>query len=98
MALFTLGEELESLAITNDLLKTSAQEQPYRMATVYAWRGENDLAFEWLEAAFKQRDSGLANILAYREFGSLKADPRYPIFLEKLGLLEAFKAMPKSVE
>jgi TolB-like protein/Tfp pilus assembly protein PilF len=98
MALFTLGEEMESLAITNDLLKTSAQERPYRMATVYAWRGENDLAFKWLEAAFEQRDSGLANILAYREFDSLKADPRYPIFLEKLGLLEAWKAMPKSLE
>jgi adenylate cyclase len=98
MALFTLGEELESLAITNDLLKTSAQERPYRMASVYAWRGENDLAFEWLEAAFEQHDSSLANILRYREFDNLKADPRHTIFLEKLGLLEAWKAMPKSVE
>jgi len=66
------------------------------MATVYAWRGENDLAFKWLEAAFEQRDSSLANILTWREFDSLKADPRYPIFLKKLGLLEAWKAMPKS--
>jgi hypothetical protein len=64
MALFTLGEEIESLAITNEFLNTSAQERPLQMAAIYAWRGE--------------------------------ADPRYSIFLEKLGLLEAWKAMPKS--
>ncbi len=95
MALFTLGEEFKSLAITNDFLKTTAQNQPYRMATIYAWRGENDPAFEWLGVAFEQRDSQLDGILTWREFDKLKTDPRFPIFLQKLGLLEAWKAMPK---
>jgi hypothetical protein len=30
------------------------------------------------------------------QIAALAADPRYPIFLEKLGSLEAWKAMPKS--
>ena len=94
MALFTLGEEMESLAMTNEMLETSAQEQPFMLATVYAWRGEDDSAFEWLEVAFEQRDTSLANILVFRDLDYLKADPRYRVFLEKLGLLEAWKAMP----
>jgi len=36
----------------------------------------------------------LANILVFRDLDYLKADPRYRVFLEKLGLLEAWKAMP----
>lgn len=96
MALFTLGKEAESLAITNEFLNTTAQDRPFQMAALYAWRGEIDSALQWLETAFEQRDSGLSNILIWREFNSLKADPRFPVFLEKPGLLEAWKTMPKS--
>ena len=93
-ALFTLGEEMESQAIISKLLETSAEKYPMRMAIIYAWRGENDSAFEWLEVAFEQRDAGLSYILWSFALARLKSDPRYPIFLEKLGLLEAWKAMP----
>ncbi|MFB3077740.1 MAG: tetratricopeptide repeat protein, partial [Lysobacterales bacterium] len=92
--LFTLGEEMESQAITNEILETSAEEYPLQMAIIYAWRGENDSAFEWLEAAFEQRDGRLHNILWIDALARLESDPRYPVFLDKLGLLEAWKAMP----
>ena len=36
----------------------------YQVGDVYAWRGEKDKAFEWLERAYQQRDSGL-NGIAY---------------------------------
>jgi tetratricopeptide (TPR) repeat protein len=55
---------------------------------------ENDSAFEMLEAAFEQRDSRLSHFLQPNSFDRLKADPRYPVFLEKLGLLEYWKAIP----
>lgn len=61
---------------------------------IYAWRGENDSAFESLELAFEQHHNGLANILLNDALTRLGSDPRYPIFLEKLGLLEAWKGMP----
>jgi tetratricopeptide (TPR) repeat protein len=91
---FTLGKEMESLAMTNEYLKTSAQDRPMSMASIYAWRGENDSAFQWLETAYEQRDSGLSNILLWEDYTILETDPRYPVFLEKMGLLEAWKAMP----
>jgi adenylate cyclase len=91
---FTLGKDMESLAMTNEYLKTSARDRPMLMASIYAWRGENDSAFQWLETAYEQRASGLSNILLWEHYTILETDPRYPVFLEKMGLLEAWEAMP----
>ena len=93
--LFIMGEEEESRALTSEFLNTPAQFGPFAKAQVYAWRGENDDAFKSLEFAFEQHNLSLANILLYDAFHHLEPDPRYPIFLEKLGLLEAWKAMPR---
>jgi TolB-like protein/Tfp pilus assembly protein PilF len=94
-ALFILGEEEESRALTREFLNTPVQEYPFPKARIYAWRGENDAAFEALEAAFDQHQPGLANFLLVDAFHHLESDPRYPVFLEKLGLLEAWQAMPR---
>jgi len=93
--LFELGQTMESRALTSEFLKTPVQEHPFPKAEIYAWRGENDSAFEALEAAFVQRDTRLSNFLLDSSFERLEADPRYPVFLEKLGLLEYWKAMPR---
>jgi TolB-like protein/Tfp pilus assembly protein PilF len=92
--LFFMGREQESRALTNEFLQTPAQEAPHAKAVIHAWRGENDEAFRFLELAYEQRHSGLANILITPALARLASDPRYPVFLEKLGLLEAWKAMP----
>jgi hypothetical protein len=36
----------------------------------------------------------LANILLDDAFRHLEPDPRYPVFLEKMGLLKAWESMP----
>ena len=92
--LFNLGKEKESLALTSEILKTPIHENPYLKAEIYTWRGEYDSAFEALDAAFDQHYSRLSNFLFYDGFDRLEGDPRYPVFLEKLGLLEYWKAMP----
>jgi hypothetical protein len=48
-------------------------------------RGEKDAAFEWLERAFAQRDSGLAFMRGHAQLGSLHDDPRWRPFLAKMG-------------
>ena len=94
-ALFIMGEEEESWALHSEFLNTPAQFGPFTKAQIYSWRGENDDAFKFLEIAFEQHNHGLTNILARGAFHHLESDPRYPVFLEKLGLLEAWKAMPR---
>ena len=88
-----MGKEDESRALISEFLATPAHVGPISKAIIYSWRGENDSAFESLEVAFDQHHSGLASILIIDAFHHLEADPRYPVFLEKLGLLEAWKAM-----
>jgi hypothetical protein len=51
-------------------------------------RGEADLAFEWLERAYAQRDGGLLDIKGSRFLRGLAGDPRYEAFLRKLKLPE----------
>ena len=92
--LFAMGKEDESRALTRDFLNTPVEIGTYAKAMIHAVRGENDSAFEFLDVAFEQHDSRLANILLDAPMHHLEADPRYPVFLEKLGLLEAWQAMP----
>ena len=58
----------------------------YQVGDIYAWRGEKDKAFEWLERAYQQRDSGLNGIAYDPLLEGLKSDPRYDALLKKLGL------------
>jgi tetratricopeptide (TPR) repeat protein len=43
-------------------------------------------AFLWLDTAYEQHDLALASVLSFPELASLKSDPRWPAFLDKMGL------------
>jgi len=90
-----LGREAEARALINKLLITSAEKSPLAMGATFASLGENDLAFEWYEKAFQQNPGAFAYFLRRPWNKGLESDPRYPAFVEKLGLLEAWKAIPK---
>jgi len=96
--LSAMGREAEAQIIINRLLKSSALQNPGVMGIVYAWRGENDLAFEWLEKDYLVRPANFSFFLINPWFKNLEGDPRYPVFLEKIGLLEYWKAMPRPDE
>jgi len=53
---------------------------------VYASRKDFDGAFEWLERAYRQHDPGLAWSKSDSLLIPLHADPRWPVFLKKIGL------------
>jgi tetratricopeptide (TPR) repeat protein len=78
----------EADAVLAQFIKADADVAAYQIATVYAYRGEPDRAFEWLERAYRQRDPGLGWGKADFFFESLHADPRWPVFLHKMGLAD----------
>jgi len=82
----TLGHAAESQAALEEEITGFAVGAAYQIVQVYAWRGENDKAFEWLERALVQRDGGLSFILIDPLLASLRSDARYPAFLQKMGL------------
>jgi len=63
-------------------------EAAYQVATVYAARNELELAFQWLERAYDQRDPGLSEMKCEPLLRALHADPRWEAFLRKMGLLD----------
>jgi tetratricopeptide (TPR) repeat protein len=73
-------------AALKELIAKNAADSAYQIADVYAWRGEKDKAFEWLQRAYQQRDSGLNGIAYDPLLASLKADPRYGALLKQLEL------------
>lgn len=92
---YSLGNEERAQAYLTKLNNGRAAELPYGMAMIYAWREENDAAFDWLERAYEQKDFRLAYFLGHMFFRNLVDDPRYPDFVERLGLLQEWEAMPR---
>lgn len=82
----TLGNEEASRKALADLVATQSDVAEYQIAEVYAWRGEADKAFEWLDRAYTSRDPGVCLVKADPFIVSLRSDPRYAAFLEKLKL------------
>jgi TolB-like protein/DNA-binding winged helix-turn-helix (wHTH) protein/Flp pilus assembly protein TadD len=58
----------------------------WQIARVYAWRGENDLAFKWAERAYAHRDTGITWIKIETDFRGLRSDARYAALLRKMNL------------
>ncbi len=80
------GRQAKSDAALRGLIDKYAQESAYQVAEAYAYRGELDLAFQWLERAYAQRDPGLSSIKSNAMLRSLYGDSRWQSFLEKMGL------------
>ena len=86
LVLSALGQAAEAdqaLAIAIEEHKESAT---YLNVIAYAWVGNADKAFRWMDIAYEQRDSFLAEILSNPLLARLKSDPRWPAFLDKMGL------------
>ena len=88
MAEHSLKNVQGSQQALDELIAKYAHESAFQVAEVYAWRGERDQAFAWLERAYQQRDSGLADVKVDPLLQSLYADPRYPALLRKMNLPE----------
>jgi serine/threonine-protein kinase len=86
MAEHSLGNEAASRRALEQLIASYAEKGAYNVAEAYAWRGERDLAFEWLERAYQGRDPGLIEIKGDPLIGSVRSDPRYAALLAKLKL------------
>ena len=88
MAEYSLGHAKESQRALDRLIAKSGHDCAYCVAAVYAWRGEKDKAFEWLERAFVLHESNLTDIKDTPEFDSLRSDARYSALMHKMNLPE----------
>jgi TolB-like protein/DNA-binding winged helix-turn-helix (wHTH) protein len=83
IAYHALGREKESDAALSEFI-AKYHEGAYQVAEVYAFRNQSDEAFERLNRAYAQRDSGLIGTKVDPLLKSLHNDPRFVVFLKKL--------------
>jgi TolB-like protein/Tfp pilus assembly protein PilF len=60
--------------------------RPFFYAMAYAWIGEKDKAFEWLERAYEVRSYFVTTIGVEPALDNLRSDPRFGALLKKIGL------------
>ena len=88
LAHHSLGHAQESQQLLDELMAKYAYSAAYQIAQIYAWRGEKDRAFEWLDRARAQRDGGLTNVKLDPLLRGLRGDARYRSLLRAINLPE----------
>jgi len=81
-----LGREQDSNAALTQLINQYQRSAAYQIAEIYANRGNSDLAFQWLNRAYQQRDGGMRSLKIDPLLKSLHKDPRYSELLTKMHL------------
>jgi TolB-like protein len=88
MAYFATGHKVESDAKLAEAIRVNRSDWPSEIARVYAFRGERNAAFEWLDRAYDARDETLYVIKDDPLLKNIEGDPRYKAFLKKMNLPE----------
>ena len=86
LAYHALGRIGDSNTALSQLITDHQANMAYQIAEVYAYRGEADKAFEWLDRAYEQRDAGLRSLKIDPHMNSLRRDQRYSDLLKKMNL------------
>jgi TolB-like protein/DNA-binding winged helix-turn-helix (wHTH) protein/Tfp pilus assembly protein PilF len=86
LAYHALGRKQDSNAALAGLIAKHHPYGAYQIAQVYAYRGESDKSFEWLDHAYQQRDPGLPEVKSNPLFKDLHHDPRYTELLKMMRL------------
>ncbi|MHB0972081.1 MAG: hypothetical protein ACYC7A_21900 [Thermoanaerobaculia bacterium] len=64
----------------------TAYVEPRRLAAIYAFAGDADAAFRWLERGLADRAPGIATFYSDPGFEGLKEDPRFLELAHRMGL------------
>jgi tetratricopeptide (TPR) repeat protein len=83
-----LGRTRESDAALQTLIAECGDTAPFPIAWVYTLRNDRDQAFAWLDRAWELRDAGISWVRGDTLLRNLHPDPRWPVFLKKIGLAD----------
>jgi TolB-like protein len=86
LAYYARGDRAAADAALAGMVANDRNLLAYQIAEVYAWRGETDKAFEWLQISYDNHDTGILSLLIDPLMRGLRGDPRYRAMLEKVGL------------
>ena len=90
---YALGNRVKADEYLAKLIENSGESYPFGIARVYGYRGDKDKTFEWLNNTLEKGNQFTTFILGDTALHSVHSDPRWPPFLENLGLLEFWLEM-----
>ena len=91
IVLHNLGRHEEERPIRQNMIDEKGRSWAFNIATTFAWHGDSDKAFEWLDIAFKQKDTLMTTLFISKWLAPLHDDPRWEKILDKMGLLKYWK-------
>lgn len=83
---FSLGNKRESSGLLKKLITDWGQDYAPDIAYIYAFFGEKEQAFKYLDLAFEAKDASLLEVLDYPKMEILWSDPRWNNLIKKLSL------------
>jgi TolB-like protein/DNA-binding winged helix-turn-helix (wHTH) protein/Tfp pilus assembly protein PilF len=86
IAVFAQGRKADSDIPLTVLQQKYSKTNPADIAMVFAFRGETDQAFAWLERAYAEHDPNCGLVKAEPLFQKIRSDPRYEAFLHRMNL------------
>ena len=86
MVYCALGRNTDADDAFAGLIARYQKDGPFNIAHDYAFCGNADKAFEWLDKALADKDAGLSEIAAENLFAKIHSDPRWLPFLRKIGM------------
>ena len=81
-----LNKKNEADAALSEFIAKYSDGSAYQVAGAYAFRGQAEKAFKWLDKAYAGRDPGLSDVKVDPLLSNIRSDPRYSAFLKKMGL------------
>jgi TolB-like protein len=85
LILHSQGREQEFRSSLDAFKQKWGEAFPSRVAIAYAWSGQNDSAFQWLDVTRNSSDPGASFLHADPFLAGLHDDPRWIPFLESIG-------------
>lgn len=80
-----MGRHDDADMLFSEFLEKYQDKEPANVADLYAFRGDYDESFKWLEKAFEVKDPVLIEALTYPSFKPMYSDPRWKDLITKIG-------------
>jgi len=91
IVLHSLGRHEEERQMQQYMIDNKGHMWAFAISMTYAWHGDLDTAFEWLDIAYKQKDPFMSQLIYNPWQANLHDDPRWEGVLDKMELLDYWK-------
>ena len=88
LSLMALDRRDEADVLLQQMVKEHSMDAAYQLAEIFAFGGDMDEAFNWLDRAYRQRDGGMSELIGNHFLSSLEKDVRWKELLIRVSLVK----------